>query len=63
MQDETRIKLTGCNSLLDFSDDAKYILISCYDGGFKLFDCAQNKICFKTKVKGPKSDIDIRRGG
>jgi WD40 repeat protein len=60
---EIRFKLTGYNNLVDFSGDGKYILISGYDGGFKVFDTAQNKICLKTKLKGPKSAVDIRHHG
>lgn len=61
MPDE--IRLTGFNHMLDFSDDAKYMLISSYDGDFKVFDCVRNEICFKNKLKGSKSDIDIRHHG
>ncbi|MDR1897793.1 MAG: hypothetical protein LBR10_13490 [Prevotellaceae bacterium] len=56
-------KLTGYNSTIDFSADAKYIIIGGYDGGFKVFDTANNKICCKTKLKGAKSDIDILHTG
>ena len=32
---ETSYKLTGNNTLVDFSTDAHYIIISGYDGGLK----------------------------
>jgi WD40 repeat protein len=60
---KSRFKLTGYNNLVDFSGDGKYILISGYDGGFKVFDATQNKICLKTKLKGPKNAVDIRHHG
>ena len=60
---ETVYKLTGYNSVIDFSADAKYIIISGYDGGFKVFDTTQNKICCKTKLKGSSNDIIIRYQG
>jgi hypothetical protein len=59
MEDKVTCKLTGDNSIVDFSADAKYLIIGGYDGGFKVFDTAQNKICCKTKLKGSKNDIII----
>ena len=60
MVKETFYKLTGYNSIIDFSADAKFIIIGGYDGSFKVFDTTQNKICFKTKLKGSSSDVDVR---
>lgn len=57
---ETSYKLTGNNTLVDFSADAHYIIISGYDGGFKIFDTLQNGIYYRTRLKGSKSDINIR---
>lgn len=56
---ETYYKLTGYNTRIDFSADAHYIIISGYDGSFKIFDTMQNQICYRTRLKGPKSDINI----
>ena len=60
MEKETSYKLVGYNSIIDFSADAKLIIIGGYDGSFKVFDTTQNKICCKTKLKGSSSDINIR---
>ena len=60
---EQKIKLTGCNNLIDYSADAKYIIISGYDGGFKVFDTVQNKLYCKTKVKDSANDIIIHNQG
>ena len=63
MEDIRFFKLTGYNSVIDFSADARFIIIGSYDGSFKVFDTANNKIYCKTKLKGPKRDIDIRHIG
>ena len=47
MEDKIAYKLTGYNSLVDFSADAKYIIISGYDGGFKVFDTTKAKFVAK----------------
>jgi WD40 repeat protein len=54
-----KIKLTGYNNIIDFSADAKFIIIGGYDGSFKVFDTAQSKVYCKTKLKGSSSDIII----
>ena len=56
-------KLTGESRALAFSADGKLIIIGGYDGGFKVFDTDKKKVIYKTKLKGPKSDIDIRHIG
>ena len=63
MENTRSYKLAGYNSVIAFSADARYILIGGYDGGFKVFDTSDNKIRCKFKLKGPKSDIDIRHMG
>lgn len=63
MKKEISYKLAGYNSIIDFSDDGKFIIIGGYDGSFKVFDTVQNKICCKTKLKGSSSDVDIRNQG
>jgi WD40 repeat protein len=60
MEDKIAYKLTGRNSIIDFSADAKHIIIGGYDGGFKVFDTTQSKICCKTKLKGSSNDVIIR---
>ncbi len=60
MINEIRFKVTGYNENLEISPDGRYLLIGGYDGGFKVFDREQSKICCKTKLKGPKSGSAIR---
>lgn len=54
-----RIKLTGSNSIIKFSDDGTLIAVGAYDGGFKVFDVSAEKAIFKTKIKGPKREVMI----
>lgn len=37
MNMEISYKLAGCNALVDFSADAHYVIMSGYDGGFKIW--------------------------
>ncbi len=59
MDNEKRIKLTGENIRVDYSSDGNYIIIGGYDGGVKIFDVSEEKICCKTKLKGSKNEINV----
>ncbi|NDV95704.1 hypothetical protein D0T84_12375 [Dysgonomonas sp. 521] len=55
----TQFKLTGQTNIITYSSDGSLIIISDYDGGFKIYDVKKEKLIFKTKIKGKKSDIII----
>lgn len=53
-------KLTGTPQVIDICRDGSYIIVGTYEGSFQVYGLDEEKLLFKTKIKGTKRDLPIK---